>query len=389
MNYKIAVRLFFLFVYTLWTSESQGQKMRFTIPLDGVQREFYMHIPGSYNGINSVPLVFMLHGTGGDGEVMYTSSGWAELSEKEGFIAVFPSSMRYRIDDNGELKNITKWNTAPDADWTFQPGETGKDDIKFLRKIIEEIVARYNINTKRIYLNGFSNGGQMAAKCSIEMSDLLAAVCSNAGSFYLDTVYIPLRKIPYLYQVGNRDYGPGNVGPDFPAIPMHLFDTLISTPGIPFQNGKHYRIAHNCINNFSLDPTHGPIVGDSNFALLTTYNALDPKALHEFKFILVKDLGHSYPNWAPEKHWEWMKNFTLDGIASDVKNENSNQPLFFYPNPASHLVILQNEELYKITDFKGCIIKQGYGNEISISDISNGMYVLKTGHQVSKLIIEK
>ena len=43
--------------------------------------------------------------------------------------------------------------------------------------------SNYKVDAKRIYLNGFSNGGQMAAKCAIEMSDVLAAVCSNASAF--------------------------------------------------------------------------------------------------------------------------------------------------------------------------------------------------------------
>lgn len=293
-----------------------GEKKRLTTIVDGVEREYFLHIPSNYNGNIKVPLVFMLHGTSGNGELMYETSGWAELSEKEGFIAVFPSSMRYKINDNGELKNITKWHTIPDADWTLQPGEVGKDDVKFLRKVFEEVKLNYKIDAKRVYLNGFSNGGQMAAKCSIEMSDVLAAVCSNASAFFLDTMYIPKRKIPFLFQVGNRDYGPGNVGPDFPAVPMHLFDTLISTPNLPYLNGKHYRLANNCVRNFSLNPEH-TIMGDSNFALYTTYYPQDLKDDHEFKYVFVKDLGHNYPNWAPTEHWKWLNKYTIDTTSSN------------------------------------------------------------------------
>lgn len=289
-----------------------GTKLQVITKVDGKDREYFIHIPTNYDSSKSVPLVFMLHGTGGDGEVMYQSSGWVELSEKEGFIALFPSSLRYKINDNGELKNITKWNTLPDAEWTFQAGEAGFDDIKFLRKVIDEIKGKYKIDAKRIYLNGFSNGGQMAAKCSIEMSDVLAAVCGNASSFFLDTIYVPKRKLPFLFQVGNRDYGPGNVGPGFPEVPMNLFDTLISTPGLPYLNGKHYRIANNVTHNFGLHPKHTGIVGDTNFAVSTTYLPIDTKDNHEFKYVFVKDLGHNYPNWAPANHWEWLKKYTLE-----------------------------------------------------------------------------
>lgn len=311
----------FLFIPALITFSLGlfGQKIRVVIKIDNIDREYFIHVPKSYDGSKAVPLVFMLHGTGGDGDDMYQTSGWAELSEKEGFIAVFPSSLRYKIIDYEGNKTTTKWNTQPDADWIFQTDEKGGDDIKFLRTVIDKIKSEYKIDPKRIYLNGFSNGGQMAAKCSIDMGDVLAAVCSNASSFFLDTVYTPKRKLPYLFQIGNRDYGPGNVGPDFPEVPMHLFDTLISTPGLPYLNGKHYRIATSATNNFSLKSKHTGIVGDTNFAVSTTYLPIDIKDNHEFKFVFVKDLGHSYPNWAPANHWAWMKQYVLNENNSEGK----------------------------------------------------------------------
>ncbi|MBK7009915.1 MAG: prolyl oligopeptidase family serine peptidase [Saprospiraceae bacterium] len=152
-----------------------GQKVRVTTNVDNKEREYYVHIPSSYDGNKEVPLVFMLHGTSGDGETFYNSHGWTELSDQEGFLAVFPSSGKYKIIDDGVNKNISKWNTTPDADWAFQPGETGLDDIKFLRKVVDEMKSNYNIDAKRIYLNGFSNGGQMAAKCAIDMSDIFGS----------------------------------------------------------------------------------------------------------------------------------------------------------------------------------------------------------------------
>lgn len=312
--------IFFANVFILFlvysSSLYSGTKLRIVTKIDGIDREYFIHIPTNHDSSKQVPLVFMLHGTGGNGDDMYQNSGWAELSEKEGFIAVFPSSLRYKIIDHEGNKTTTKWNTQPDADWIFQTGEKGGDDIKFLRTIIDKIKSEYKIDPKRIYLNGFSNGGQMAAKCSIDMGDVLAAVCSNASSFFLDTVFTPKRKLPYLYQVGNRDYGPGNVGPEFPEVPMYLFDSLISIPGLPYLNGKHYRIANNATHNFSLNPKHTGIVGDTNTTVSATYLPIDIKDKHEFKFVFVKDLGHNYPNWAPANHWAWLKQYVLE--------ENSN-----------------------------------------------------------------
>ncbi len=292
-------------------------KNRFTTVVDGITREYYVHVPTGYKPDVPVPMVFMLHGTGGDGEKFYDQKGWTDVAEEENFIAVFPSSLRYKIiDDIDGPKTTTKWNTFPDANWAFQPGEKGADDIKFLRKVVVEMQGRYRIDASRIYLNGFSNGGQMAAKCSIEMSDLLAAVAENAGSFFVDTTYIPKRKLPVLYQVGNRDYGPGNTGP---SVPMGLFDTLIKTANLTYLNGKHYNVAHRHIDNFLLQDEY-IITGDSNVALTATYQPQNPGpgTGYPFHFIFVKNLGHVYPNGsnhkldAPRIHWDWMKQYRLE-----------------------------------------------------------------------------
>ncbi|MBL7746514.1 MAG: dienelactone hydrolase family protein, partial [Chitinophagaceae bacterium] len=289
-------------------------KNLYTTIVDSVEREYWVHVPSSYDSAIATPVVFMLHGTGGNGEKFYDHSGWKELGEEENFISVFPSSMRYRIfdlEDNKE-KNTAKWNTKPDASgWVFMPGVTGKDDVKFLRQIITELKSKLRIDTSRIYLNGFSNGGSMAAKCAVEMGDVLAAVAHNAASFQKDTVYVPVRKIPILFQVGNKDYGPGVAGG--PEIPLIYFDSLISTPGVPILNGKHYRIGRRHIMHFGLDSNY-VLTGNPDSVMVASYQSLTQgDTLNVFKYVFVKELAHLYPNgenhWfdAPRAHWAWLR----------------------------------------------------------------------------------
>lgn len=287
-------------------------KIRVTTQIDGDDREYFVHVPKSYTGNQDVPVVFMLHGTSGKGEEFYEKSGWREVGESQNLITVFPSSWRYCIISQGETSTTTKWNTAPDAEWTFCTGQTPRNDLKFLRTIIDELSSKYKVDSKRIYLVGFSNGGQMAAKCTIELSDKLAAVVQSAGTFYLDTVYIPKRKLAVLYQVGDEDYGPGNTGP---AIPMNQLSYLISTPGLDFKNGRFNTIAMDHVRNFALQP-HFTIGGDTTKFSFATYKPLLATDKHEFQFVMIKGLGHMYPNGdnhfleSAELNWNWMKQFS-------------------------------------------------------------------------------
>lgn len=288
-------------------------KNNYTINIDGDEREYVVSVPKSYTGESAFPVVIMLHGTSGDGERFYNISGWKEVGESEGIITVFPSSWRYCINKMGEINNTTKWNTVPDCEWSFCPNEKGKDDIKFLRSMINEINKVFNIDNDRIYLNGFSNGGQMAAKCAIEMSDVLAAVGENAGSFYLDTTYIPKRNLPTFIEIGDRDYGPENVGP---SAPLQLLDTILATPGLPGIAGRIHKFANSHIRNFLLAPAY-TITGDTTLAVKAKYLPANGSSTYEFDVIMVKNLGHIYPNGqnhpfrAAVNQWAWFKQFKL------------------------------------------------------------------------------
>ncbi len=283
-------------------------KNKFTTRVDGDIREYLVHVPQGYNLTSPTKVVFMLHGTSQTGETMYEKCGWKEVGEDENILTVFPTSWKYCINVTTGTRTTTKWNTPPDAEWTFCASETPRDDIKFLRKVITELRQKFNVDTSKVYLVGFSNGGQMAAKCSILMGDVLAAVISNSVSFYTNTVYTPIRKLPVGYQVGNQDYGPGNTGP---AIPLDSFSNLLQTPG-----NLVYRIARLYINNFGLNNTF-TLTGDSTTALTATYTVPSGDPLNIFSFVVVSGLGHAYPNgdnhWmeAAKLHWLWLRQFAI------------------------------------------------------------------------------
>ena len=282
-------------------------KNRYTIISDDTEREYYVHVPADYNEDEETPVVFMLHGTSGNGNDMWDRSGWKEVGESENILTVFPSSLRYCIIDEGQQKNITKWNTVP-VEWEFCPTEDPRDDIRFLTDIIAEITDRFSIDEKRIYLVGFSNGGQMSSKASVEMGDKFAAVISNAGSFYFDTTYIPKRKLPTTFQIGNEDYGPGGTGPE---IPLSKIDLVLSDTQY-----RAAKVASTHIKTFGLSPDY-IITGDTNTAVIATYPSLTPGSPNDYRFVFVKGLKHAYPNgenhWmeAAVLHWQWLKQYSI------------------------------------------------------------------------------
>ena len=85
MNNCIKTLFLFLFFYALHpliAENAPAGKIRVTTLVDGIEREYFIHVPDSYDGTKSVPLVFMLHGTSGDGEVFYNAYGWTVLADE-------------------------------------------------------------------------------------------------------------------------------------------------------------------------------------------------------------------------------------------------------------------------------------------------------------------
>ena len=289
-------------------NDNTSGKQRFTLEIDGLTREYYVHVPKGYNSKVGTPVVFMLHGSGGNGEKFYNISGWKEVGETENILTVFPSSSQYPcvFDDGIQKRNAEKWSSY---DLELCSGETPKDDIKFLSQVIEELKKKYNVDEKRIYIVGFSNGGEMASRTAIELSDKIAAVVACAGDLPVDTSFVPLRKLPVLLQAGNSDdkllakLGTAN------PLPMDFVQLFSNFPAIK-------EVANTFINTFTLNSIYTTGGNPSTF-IYADYAGTSGKPENVFRFMLVKGLGHNYPNGTnhpmkgAEVHWDWMKNYRL------------------------------------------------------------------------------
>lgn len=282
-------------------------KNRFIIKVDNDDREYFVHVPVGYSSTTPAPVVFMLHGTNGNGEDFYTDSGWKEVGETENIITVFPSSWKYCIVEDGQTKpNTEKWNALP-AGWTPCMGETLRDDVKFLKSIITELNSRFNIDNKRIYLVGFSNGGTMAHKCAYEMSDKFAAIVESAAALFGPQPTNPIRKLPVLFQRGNEDYGPGGTGP---TAPMTSLATMLTDSTSTLLQGHLYKFSKTQIYYFGLNPNF-TISGDVNSIVTATYTSNTPnEPLNVYTVALIKGLKHAYPVGAATRNWDWLKQYS-------------------------------------------------------------------------------
>ncbi len=150
----------------------------------GLTRRFVAYVPAEAASAE-VPVVFMFHGSGGTGEEFYERSGWREVAEAEGFIAVFPTGRTYHLLDG---KTQTKWHSFSlvcdaeprPASW---PGGAAypADDESLVDAILADLASSSRVDADRLYASGFSNGSAFAQRLAVTRADTFAAIGSWAG----------------------------------------------------------------------------------------------------------------------------------------------------------------------------------------------------------------
>ncbi|MGB3083099.1 MAG: alpha/beta hydrolase-fold protein, partial [Saprospiraceae bacterium] len=138
--------------------------------------------PSTAPPVGGYPVVFMLHGTSGDGEKFYNISGWKELGQAENFITVFPSSLSWCFVEDGIEKHNTRWvNGNVTENPCAGPPQDYIDDIKFLKLLAGRISDTFPVNKTQIFACGFSNGSAMIHKMAVDAGDVFAAVAGTSA----------------------------------------------------------------------------------------------------------------------------------------------------------------------------------------------------------------
>jgi polyhydroxybutyrate depolymerase len=148
----------------------------FTIQHGGLKRMYRVHVPVAYDAAKPAPVLFALHGGGGNMDYQANDAyyGLITKSEQEGFVAVFPNGFsRLR---SGKFAT---WNAG-----TCCGGARDEniDDVGFIRQVVADVSRRVNVDRRRIYATGMSNGGLMSYRLACEMPGVFAAIAPVAGT---------------------------------------------------------------------------------------------------------------------------------------------------------------------------------------------------------------
>ena len=150
-----------------------------TVHSDGLNRKVPLYIPASAAGRSDIPLVFDLHGSGGNGRQQALHSGLTAQADRHGFILANPNG---GISDPDSPTDKFYWHVPRvPLIGNVQIPANAPDDVQFFRDAIRQLEQGACVDPHRIYVTGFSGGARMASALACELSDRIAAVAPVSG----------------------------------------------------------------------------------------------------------------------------------------------------------------------------------------------------------------
>ncbi len=132
-----------------------------TIDHQDVARHYLMHRSAADE--LGRPLLIYLHGQRPAGWQNHTQADFDAAADREGFVVVYPEALEHRWSYTGQL-------SAP-----VKAGEQIADDVGFIGKLIDDLVARRIADVKRVYAISESRGELMTFELMCHLADRIAA----------------------------------------------------------------------------------------------------------------------------------------------------------------------------------------------------------------------
>ncbi len=133
---------------------------------------YKLFVPSQVAAGQPLPLVLALHGCSQDPDSFAAATHFNDLAEQDGFYVLYPE----QTSDQNALKC---WNWFDPADQ-----QRGAGDPALFVAEIEQVESRYAVDTRRVFVAGFSAGGAMANVMGATYPDVFAAVSANSGLEY-------------------------------------------------------------------------------------------------------------------------------------------------------------------------------------------------------------
>ena len=165
-----------------------------TLTVNGLKRDYLLHIPPGLERSRAVPVVLAFSGYGMTPSNLQTLTGFNDVANKDGFLVAYPKG-------TGSSDSELSWN----AGICCGAAQTNNvDELAFVREILKDLGTVASLDTKSIYAVGFSNGGVLLYRLACEMSDTIAAIAPVSG-LLADSPCQPQQPVSVIHVHGTAD----------------------------------------------------------------------------------------------------------------------------------------------------------------------------------------
>jgi poly(3-hydroxybutyrate) depolymerase len=269
---------------------------------DGTDYDVYDYVPASYDGQTAVPLVVLLHGYTEDPLCPAATCGWADKAAEEGFILITPDYYN---------------------DLTASGAACGS-----VMQAVKEAIERYNIDTTRVYMTGFSMGGMTTAMTGYTNADVFAAIApmSGMGDFTKEGLVVTQSDaekydLPTFFLAGTID--DKNTVMDESGTPVSI--TAMTGNDIYSKMAEFNEISFDAadysINLFGHLADHSYSEEHQGYTY-DIYQYYSSKYTNPtLEFVAVNGVAHACSNVYADLAWDFMKNFSraADGTIVELK----------------------------------------------------------------------
>lgn len=133
-----------------------------SITVKGDARTYLAVVPDAHDGTTPLPLVFMFHGSGGDG-ARFRGAYDLELEARGQAIFVYPTADPTR------------------KTWDLESGADSNVDVLLFDAILASLSASHCVDRKRVFATGYSAGGYFSNQLACRRGSVLRAIASHAG----------------------------------------------------------------------------------------------------------------------------------------------------------------------------------------------------------------
>ena len=347
-----------------FTSIIFTQETNETTEINGVTREYIQYLPVGFNPTTeSLPVVFVLHGLGGNNSDM-ESIGFKQIGDTARCISIYPQGL---INSFGQ----TSWDNgtllAPDV-----------DDISFFNFMIDDLILNYNVDITRVYFTGFSMGSIMSHHLACVLNNRIAAIGTMSGTMSTNDISncVPVYKTPVMHVHGTADATVPYAGSALPSLSL-VTETM-----------NFWINVHGC--SATVDSTQLADSSNDGFTVdRFVYQNCDPLSSvelwrvngggHSFFYEPVNDFTESIDIWMFFRKWTHT-NPTSVGI-----NDISEMLFSISPNPSTGIFNIKTDvssQIFVYTTAGKLVHNQPIplGETVmNLTHLEHGIYILKYG----------